>query len=358
MSLEKTISNLLSDSENNWLDFEKFMELVLQDPEYGYYHNKPDYIGKQGDFVTAPEMGVIFAKCLARFINQCLPSDGVILELGAGNGTLARDILSVLPDANYQIIETSPVLTQKQQQTIERAGLSNRCSWLTQLPENFSGVIIGNEVLDALPCAVLIKHDNEWYRRGISKQDNELVWQRGPKANNLDQKRIDNIPDDLADGYCLEINHQAEALVASLVSTLAKGVILLIDYGFEQHELYHPQRYQGTLVAHHQHKLSTDILANLGQQDITAHIDFEAMATAGKNAGADLGGFTTQANFLINLGIDEIVLETTNNDLVEQSKLSQQLQTLLMPQEMGDIFKCLALTKNIDTEILGFSKGN
>lgn len=332
------------------------MQTALYEPGLGYYASASSSVGK--DFITAPETSPLFAECIADFISASLPDDGKILELGPGSGKLAHGILQTL-QANkqdlpqYLFLETSALLRELQQETLSNANLLEQCSWLDALPQDFSGVIIANEVLDAQPCQVFVKREQQWYQRGISIAEDKFVWQDGELANQQDQEFLQQFTD-LPEGYCLEVNKTAQALVATLVEKLKQGVILLIDYGFPQRELYHPQRTTGTLMAHYQHTSSTDVLAAPGTRDITCHVDFSAMAKAGIDAVATLAGFTTQANFLLDLGITKKAERNQLSDPIELAKQSQSLQRLLMPQEMGELFKVLALSCGTPPPLPGF----
>lgn len=343
-----------------WLSFENFMQLALHAPGSGYYACGHNRIGPSGDFITAPETGPLFATCLAEFITACLPPDGQILEIGPGTGTMAAGILTALqanntPELDYLLLETSAALSEAQQEHLRSVGLDSHCSWITTLPTDFRGVIIGNEVLDVQPCQVLVRRGEQWLQRGVGLDEHEsLTWQDGAAAAPDDCARLQEFAE-LPEGYCLEINRYAEALVASLVDTLAQGALLLLDYGFARPELYHPQRSGGTLMAHLQHTSSMDVLAIPGDRDITAHVDFTAMAEAGVAAGAELGGFTTQANFLLDLGITDKAQAASGDDEIKQLKLSQQLQQLLLPHEMGELFKVLALQRGVPNTIPGFA---
>lgn len=347
--------------QDGWLDFEDFMQLALHEPGLGYYATSNSPVGAGGDFITAPETGDLFAQCIANYLRHNLPPGGSILELGPGTGTLASGILTTLTKntkvtPEYLLLETSPGLRQRQKETLDQAGWATACTWLTRLPDNFTGIIIGNEVLDALPCRALSKHNGNWRKRGVGLDtQGAFTWVGGPAAAQEDCERLAKLP--LPDGYCLEINRRAEALVATLASNLATGLILLIDYGFPRNELYHPQRSQGSLMSHARHRSSTEVLAEPGSHDMTAHVDFSAMAQAGIAAGAQLTGYTTQAAFLLDLGI-ATKAEEDAGDLVGLTRHSRQLQTLLMPSEMGELFKVLALARNHSPTGQGFHLRN
>lgn len=339
-----------------WLAFEQYMQLALHHPTLGYYAAGPVPLGQIGDFITAPELGNMFARCLARFIAEAMPSDGKLLELGGGSGRLLADIhteLSIIDKVpnQYLLLDTSAQLTKLQQQNL--AEVAN-VHWLDELPEDFVGVIIANEVLDALACEVLINRQGNWFQRGVTLENAKLGWTDGPEASESSSKRLSSYK--LTDSYQTEIGRQAEGLTASLVSALQQGVILLVDYGFVAKEYYHPQRNNGTLVSHRQHTVDTDVLTNPGKVDITAHIDFSAIKQAATRAGAQLAGFTNQAAFLLDCGFEEFFAEQTSSDWQDLQQSSVQTQTLLMPHEMGEIFKVIAFSKQVQKELPGFTR--
>ena len=351
--LATLINNRLALADG-WLDFETFMQLALHEPGLGYYASGMTPVGQHGDFTTAAESGSLFSRTLARFAKACLADGDCILELGGGSGKLLADLLVELELLGSQpkclALEISPGLRDTQRATLARYNLANRVEWLSALPSDFHGLILANEVLDSLPCKVLVKRGSQWRVRGVTGDANNLHWTDGPVASAADHERLANL--DLPEGYQLEINWQAEALVTTLATQLSAGVILLIDYGFTKQELYHPQRHSGTLMSHRTQQANIDVLANPGLQDITAHVDFTALAAAGTAGGATVAGFTTQAAFLLDLGI--INLAQQDADIINQTRTSQELQMLLMPHEMGDLFKVMALTCNRNDRLPGF----
>ena len=345
--------------QGGWISFEKFMAMALHEPSLGYYASQRMPIGKDGDFTTAAHESELYAKAVANCVVQAMPESGRVLEIGGGSGRFMCRLLKQMDQlgivVNLLALETSPGLLECQKKQVEAAGLSGRCKWIMELPDSFVGVVIANEVLDALPCAVCAKKNGKWIERGVSIADEgSFEWKDGPLASGKMADTLESL--DLPDGYQLEINPQAGALVASLAECLKQGLILINDYGFPQKELYHPQRVEGSLNSHSGHLSTPDVLANPGMQDITSHVDFSAMAMAAKKAGAKVSGYVAQAAFLLEAGISTIAEES--DDLVQRTKTSQELQTLLMPQEMGELFKMMALTKANDQPLLGFKMGD
>lgn len=356
------LSKLIADrirQNDGWISFEDFMRMALHEPGLGYYAGGNNPVGAQGDFTTAAQESAIYARTFARCVVEAMPEDGKVLEIGGGSGTfmcrLAQEMESLGNKAQVLALETSAALSKGQQELAGQHGLSDRCEWITKLPEDFRGVIIANEVLDAQPCSVCALRGDQWVQRGVAlSSDGKLEWADGPAVGQQVLERVSGL--ELPDGYQLEMNFQAEALVATLASTLKTGTVLITDYGFPRHEIYHPQRSQGTLSSHRAHMVEPDVLAHPGAQDITAHVDFTAMADAARNSGAKVAGFTTQAAFLLELGISSIAEE--HDDLASRAKTSHEMQTLLMPHEMGELFKVLALAKGKAKSPPGFSLGD
>ena len=348
------------DHAGGWLDFARFMELALYAPGLGYYAAGATKFGIAGDFTTAPEMSTLFGRSLARQIRQVLhKTGGDVLEIGAGSGKLASDLLlelerlESLPE-RYLILELSADLKARQFDTLAARAphLLQRVSWLDRLPEHVSGVMLGNEVLDAMPVHIVTRRDGVLYERGVAAKERGFEWSERPCESASLQGIADKLG--LPDGYLIELNLAAPALVASLAERLRQGVILLIDYGFGRGEYYHPQRAKGTLMCHYRHHAHDDPFLWPGLQDITAHVDFSAIA----ESGAELLGYTTQANFLINCGITDILSETSPSDTATYLPLANQAQRLLSPAEMGELFKVIALGKGMNAPLLGFARGD
>lgn len=343
------------------ISFARYMELALYAPGLGYYSAGSQKFGQAGDFVTAPEISSFFSRCLARQCQQVLANlkQGDLLELGAGSGVMAADILQeleatqTLPE-HYYILEVSADLKQRQQQLLKEKipQLFDRIIWLDSLTNfHMQGVIIANEVLDAMPIHKfkIDKGIKEYY---VAIKNNELVWQLD-QADPFLEKKIKSLGIELTEGYESEINLMLNAWITSLSDTLKQGLILLVDYGFMREEFYHPDRDRGTLMCHYRHHAHDDPLFLPGLQDITAHVDFTAVADAAEACALSVSGYTNQANFLLNCGLSELV--QMSEDPSEQLRLSQQLKTLLMPSEMGEIFKAMALTRDLEIPLMGFN---
>ncbi len=351
-----------------WISFADFMHAALYTPNLGYYAGGTRKFGHGGDFVTAPEISSVFAQTLARQAAQILEvSKGNILELGAGTGKFAVDLLLELAQLNklpnqYFILEVSDYLRQIQRETCQEklpTELFAKLTWLETLPEKFSGLILGNEVLDAIPVHMLHKTAEGWRERGVGFAD-EFVWQDALlSAPNL----AENLSDDLPQDYVTEVCPAASALVRSLAEILETGAILLIDYGFSAREYYHPQRNQGTLMCHYQHLAHSDPLTHIGLQDITAHVNFTQIAQVTNINGSGeaheirLAGYVNQARFLINCGILELLQQFSPHEPLYM-KLVVAAQKLMSPAEMGELFKVIALTKNMELPLLGFAQGD
>ena len=347
-----------------WISFARFMELALYAPGLGYYSAGAAKFGSAGDFVTAPEISSLFGKTLAGQIAQILPSSGnAILEIGAGSGKLAVDLLLALEaldalPASYQILELSADLRERQRTLIEKNAphLAARVSWLDCLPQTFSGVVLANEVLDAMSVRVIARREDGVYERCVISTDSGFNWSEQPLTETvlLEQAAALNLPQ----SYVTEIHPAAQALVASLAQMLQQGVLLFIDYGFGASEYYHPQRHQGTLMCHYRHHAHDDPFYLPGLQDITVHVDFSAIARAGVERGLDLLGYTNQANFLINCGIIEVLAETPAENTGVYLPLANQAQRLMSPAEMGELFKAIALGKGMSEALIGFVRGD
>jgi SAM-dependent MidA family methyltransferase len=350
-----------------WISFADFMHMALYTPDIGYYSGGlqkfADNKNGAGDFVTAPEISPLFAQSIARQAAQILAvCQGDILELGAGTGKLAADLLlelealHALPE-HYYILDVSDYLRQVQHETLKEAlpdALFKRVVWLNDLPHNFTGLMLANEVLDALPVNILYKNDGKLFERGVAFEG-EFVWQDKPLSNNEIVQEANGycLPDD----YLTEFCPAAKGLVAGLATALDTGAILLIDYGFPVSEYFHLQRNQGTLMCHFQHYAHDNPLTNIGLQDITAHVNFTKIAEVGEAHGVSLAGYTNQAQFLINCGILDILAQHSP-DSPQFMQLAAAAQKLLSPAEMGDLFKVMAFTKKFDAPLLGFENGD
>lgn len=345
-----------------WLSFARYMELALHAPGLGYYSAGARKFGEGGDFITAPELGNAFARTLARQAAQVL-HEGVadIVELGAGSGKLARDLLEELSALDclpqrYLILETSADLRERQVELLQHdlPALVPRIAWLEALPPSLNAFVIGNEVLDAMPVHVIQTRDGGVDELGVIQSSGAFEWSARP-ASGAVLAAASALK--LAPGYTTEIHVAAHAFVRALAASLARGVAVLIDYGFPAHEYYHPQRDAGTLMCHYQHHSHSDPLCLVGLQDITAHVDFSAIANAGSDSGFDVLGYTNQAQFLINCGVTD-VLAATPADAPSYPRLAAQAQKLLSPAEMGELFKVIALGRNFSAPLIGYGRGD
>ena len=350
-----------------WIGFDRFMELALYAPGMGYYSGGAHKFGAAGDFVTAPEISSAFSQTLATQAVQIMAlSSPRIIEVGAGSGRLAADLLLELERRNalperYGILDLSGELRERQRATIvQRAPqLLDRVVWLDRLPERFDGLVLANKLLDARPVHLVRWEDAATFERGISLSDGEFAWTDRPATGRV-LERAQGIAGEfpLPPGYLSEICLAAADWTASWAAILGKGALLLIDYGFPRHEYYHPQRETGTLMCHYRHHAHGEPFLLPGLQDITAHVDFTAIVEAGFNAGLELLGYTTQAAFLINCGLTEVLARIPAEDVLRYLPLAQAAQKLISPAEMGDLFKVIALGKGIEDTLLGFAQGD
>lgn len=345
-------------TQKGWISFSDYMRMALYTPRLGYYSAGSIKLGQKGDFITAPEITPLFGMTLA---NSLLPSlkatQGNILELGAGAGTMAVNIMRALEEKNglpskYTILEISADLRHRQEAYIQTQlpHLFSRFEWLNNLPTCFDGVIIGNEVLDALPCHLIHQKAGQVVERGVSvNQEGRFIFQDQP----LNTPALIEISTsfDLPDEYTSEVQLEAQGLITSLGNILQSGVILLIDYGFESDEYYHPERNSGTLICHYQHHMHTDPFFYPGLQDITTHIDFTAITRAALKAGLTLVDYTTQAQYLLEGGLFE-TLSHYSTDHPEWHKISQAVQILTHPAEMGEMFKVITFAKNLQLNLI------
>jgi SAM-dependent MidA family methyltransferase len=343
------------------IPFARFMELALYAPELGYYSAGKHKFGAAGDFVTAPELGPVFAQCLARQCAEILGalSNGDILEVGAGSGALAMQLLLELErlgqlPAHYFILEISSALRARQQAVFadQATHLLERVHWLDTLPPaGFRGIVFGNELLDAMPVECFRVGADGIEQLQIGWEENCFVW-REMRANDALRDRVTALG--LTEGYVSEIGFAAEGWVRSVADILEQGVLLLVDYGFPRTEFYHPQRASGTLMCHYRHRAHADPLILVGLQDITAHMDFSAIAKAGTESGLNLLGYTSQALFLLGCGLGEIATRIDPADTRAHLHFTNEVKKLTLPHEMGELFKVIALGRGIDMPLTGF----
>ena len=355
---------------NGWVSFARFMELALYAPGLGYYAAGARKFGADGDFVTAPEISPLFGQCLSQSIAEVLrETGGDVLELGPGSGKLAKDILLALDEltilpAKYRLLEVSADLRARQQQAIATLPqhLSARAVWLDRLPDAFTGVIIANEVLDVIPVHLVTFSSGGSYERGVAVKDGAFTWQDVPLPTTLKNlvaelqaKNLGQVP---PDGYLTEVAPAVKGLVNSLAHAVKRGALIFIDYGFRGAEFYHPSRITGTLMCHYRHYAHTDPFLYPGLQDITAHVDFTAVADTGSAAGLELLGYTTQANFLLAGGLTDRLqpMQATADSAAVANYLSltNQVQRLVSPAEMGEFFKVIGFGKDLASPITAF----
>ncbi len=341
------------DAAGNWISFARYMELVLHEPGLGYYASGARKLGAGGDFVTAPELSPLFGRTLARQVAQLLRPGDAILEFGAGSGALAASVLDEI-SVPYFVLETSPDLKQRQKQL-----LGDRVQWLDRLPERFRGVMLANEVADAMPVHALAWTRDGVLERGVCANEGQLAWSDRPANGSvlLEARKIEaDVPP--SGRYESELALAARAWMRSLGGALERGAILVIDYGFPAREYFHPQRSMGTLACHYRHHVHGDPFYLPGLQDVTAHVDFSALARAAEEAGLEVLGYANQAQFLVNCGITDLLAEEDPSDPKRYLPAAAAAQKLLLPSEMGELFKVLAVGKDVAGPLMGFSQGN
>jgi SAM-dependent MidA family methyltransferase len=343
-----------------WLPFDQFMALALYEPGLGYYANQQPKFGNMpqsgSDFVTAPELSPLFGITLAKQIAEALAATGTdeVWEFGAGSGALAHQLLTELkrlgcPPKRYNIMDLSSALKARQQTKLAEWG--DQVQWLSQWPDKLQGVVVGNEVLDAMPVKLLHRIKGQWHERGVAKVDNEqgLDWQ-----DRLTELRPPMEPVGDHD-YLTEIQPQSEAFVASLAELLLSsekgGAAFFLDYGFPESEYFHPERHMGTVMCHRAHKADPNPLEAVGLKDITAHVNFTGIALAGQTAGLQVLGYTSQARFLLNLGLAERMADAPLPDRAQAMKLISE-------HEMGELFKVIGFVTHTNWQAQGFSAGD
>ncbi|HEV3428480.1 MAG TPA: SAM-dependent methyltransferase [Paraburkholderia sp.] len=360
-----------------WLPFDRYMERALYAPGLGYYSGGSRKFGlladDGSDFVTAPEMSPLFAATLARAVGEALEASGTraLMEFGAGTGRLAAGVMLALealgvPFDSYSIVDLSGELRERQRETIAQRAphLLARVQWLDALPERFEGVVIGNEVLDAMPVRLFARKDAVWQERGVAVSDQGFMFADRPAMSGLDAGWAQNVPGsvlaaiDGSDDYVAETHEAALAFTRTVCAMLTRGAAFFIDYGFPESEYYHPQRVQGTLMCHYRHRAHDDPFLYPGLQDITAHVEFSGIAQAGVETGADLLGYTSQARFLMNAGITEVLGEIDPRDVVRFMPAANAVQKLVSEAEMGELFKVIAFSRGIDSTIAAFARGD
>ena len=352
--------------QGGWMPFSQWMHEVLYAPGLGYYAAGSVKLAQantlSGDFVTAPQLTPLFGYALARQVIEVLQQANStdILEFGAGSGALAHSVLTALDtqglSANYFILEVSAELKARQQQLLAPWG--DRVVWLSRTPASFAGCILANEVLDAMPVELFAwsEDEDQVLQRGVISDGEGFQFQDRAAPAGLEhavRARMPYLP-----GYRSEINLQAEAWVRDLGTWLAKGAALLIDYGFPRHEFFHPQRQRGTLMCHVQHRAHDDVFLAPGLQDITAHVDFTAIADAALAAKLEVLGYASQARFLINSGMPELLYGLDQTDAKQLAYTHGAVQKLLSEAEMGELFKVMALSRGLTQILSGFSRSD
>ncbi len=358
--LAERIAGLIA-AEGDWIPFPRYMELALYAPGLGYYVSGARKFGSEGDFVTAPEISPLFSRCLALQARQVLEATGGdILELGPGSGTLAADLFTELksqraPPERYLMLEVSPDLRERQRELLAKRCPEDleRFVWIDRLPAKIRGFVVANEVLDVVPFALVHRDAGAILERGVIVTEAGFAWedQALPDAD-LRRRALAAFPPGEYE-YLSEVSLAAEALVRTIAASLEAGVALFIDYGFPEREFYHPQRSMGTMRCHYRHRFHGDPFFMPGLQDITAHVDFSAMARAAEQGGADVLGFTTQAYFLISCGLAVLVSDIDPGMTLSRLKTTSAAHRLISPAEMGELFKVLGIGKEFDEPLLG-----
>ncbi len=342
---------------DGWISFERYMHAALYTPGLGYYARGelpfgrlPGPGGQGGDFITAPELSPWFARALAVQVAQALRAAQAdeVFEFGAGSGALAAQLLQALdaqgvPVRRYTIVEVSGGLRARQRERLATFG--ERVRWADAMPAPMRGVVLGNEVLDAMPARLLAWDGQAWSERGVALHEERFTFADRPTDDRPPT------PGPFVPGSVAEIQPQAAAFVTSVAAQLERGLALFIDYGFPQDEYYHPQRSGGTLMCHRGHRVDADPLSDVGLKDITVHVDFTAIALAAQDAGLDVAGYTSQGRFLLNCGLADLLAGAPLRERADAHRLVAE-------HEMGELFKVIALTRGVDTELLGFRAGD
>lgn len=362
--LVEVISREITEA-GGYISFARYMEMALYEPGLGYYSAGTHKLGSGGDFFTAPEISALFAYCVANQCQQILHTlrAGDILEIGAGSGKFAADLLQQLErldclPQHYYILEISADLRARQNHYLETQcqHLLSRVVWLDALPdEEFKGIVFANEVLDAMPVHCFNIDENKIKERCVTLVNNKLSWLSAPPTTPRLTHAVANLQKEyqLPSGYESEINLQLGRWIKTLATILRQGVFLIFDYGYGQREFYHADRSQGTLMCYYQQHRITDPFLHPGLQDITAHVDFTALAEAADEAGLGVGGYTTQASFLLACDIIELANEEKLPEL-DHYRQNQAIKILTLPSQMGELVKVMALTKDYYGPLIGF----
>lgn len=345
-------------AQANWMTFARYMELALHEPGLGYYAAGARKLGAGGDFVTAPELSPLFGRSLARQVAELLEPGEAVLEFGAGSGALAAVLLEELKDVSYLILEPSAELAQRQRSRL-RGGAGQRVTWISRLPERFRGVMLANEVVDAMPVHALAWTREGVLERGVCENEGTLAWcDRLAHGDVLKAARAITIELPPRGRYESELGLVARAWMRLLARVLERGAILVVDYGFPAPEYFHPQRSTGTLLCHYRHHVHGDPFFLPGLQDITAHVDFSALARAAAESGLEVLGYASQAQFLVNCGITDLLGEENPADAARYLPSAAAANKLLSPSEMGELFKVLAVGRGVKRALTGFSRAD
>ncbi len=354
--------------QGGMIGFDQYMSTVLYEPGLGYYSAGSRKFGAEGDFVTAPEISPLFSQCLAYQCGQVLDElgSGSILELGAGTGVMASDLLlelekiGLLPES-YFILEVSADLKQRQQELLGQTipHLMERVFWLNSLPEKpFAGLILANEILDALAVKRFKKTSESFKEMKVDFVNDEFTWVEDDADTELEKKlmQLENkLSESFPENYISEINTDLAKWIRGLEKILQRGVMLFIDYGYSTSDYYHPDRSDGSLLCHYRHRVHADPFFYPGLQDITASVNFTAVAECADAIGLHINGYTNQAYFLFGCGLENFLADMESLDIKSQTEIAQQIRKLTMPEEMGERFKVIALTKDYDQTLIGFS---
>ena len=351
-----------------WISFADYMHQALYTPGLGYYSGGAHKFGAAGDFITAPELTPLFGQALAQQVAEVLAQSAPqVLEAGAGTGHLAADLLLALDrlgcaPVQYSILEVSGELRQRQADTLRARApaLADRVRWIDQLPERFSGAVVANEVLDVMPVHLLAWRAGEVFERGVSTTaDGALCWADRPADARLRAASDTlNAPMPVDGEYVSELNLAGPAWVADWRQRLDTGALILIDYGYPRAEYYLPSRSNGTLLCYYRHHAHGDPFLWPGLNDITAFVDFTAVAEAAFEAGLNIYGYTSQASFLYNCGVLELLAERGDQTKPDYIRAARAVQRLTAPQEMGELFKVMAVGKGLAEPLLGFRRGD
>jgi SAM-dependent MidA family methyltransferase len=355
------------DRHDGWIGFARFMEMALYEPGLGYYSAGATKFGSAGDFVTAPEISPLFSRCVAAQCAEVLSTLGAgdVLEVGAGSGVMAADMLEELEalgqvPRRYLILESSADLRQRQRALLEQRAARHlgRIAWLDTPPESLTGLIVANEVLDAIPVERFrVRGDKinalgvTWHGQGPDWSEVRARRELATRVRALERYVGENFPN----GYTSEVNLRHGPWIAGLAEALTRGVMLFIDYGLPRRQYYRPERHDGTLLCHFRHRFHNDPFLNVGLQDIGAWVDFTEVAEAGTNAGLAVAGYTTQAHFLMGAGIERYLAAVTRAQVAERVNIARQAMLLTLPAEMGERFKVIAMTRDYDRPLSGFA---